>query len=903
METLHDLIDSFSSRHARPALGLRNEFGLRKWSYAHLHDEIHAYALHFQDEFGLKAGNHLVLWGANSPEWVAAFLGATLIGVVVVPADADATADYVDYLCTKTQAVLIVHGASQTPPSNSVSSTTFAMLAKSPVTDTMRSKRRTVGAEYCAVLPDDTAVIIFTSGTVSEPKGVVLTHANLVAQMLHFRRWRLLLRVQAVRMLVLSPLSHVQGLILGLCAPLSIGVSVIYSRSLEPVHVIRTIRQNRISLLVAVPRLQHLIAETLLTMPYFRSGLSIGEKAATARTWLHRRYIMHFGTRTHLGLFYWALLVGGARLPAEDEHFWFDCGYYLAQGYGLTETAAIVSYNLNTPFRAPRGSIGQPVLDGSVRLSEDGEILVRGATISPGYFGIDNGADMPFTEGDYLKTGDMGRFDLHGRLYFVGRKKEIIVTGEGHNVYPNELESVLNQQRGVREAVVIGLERDGHEEPHAVLLLTADADGAAIMQQANARLTAHQMIRGWTRWPTDDFPRTSLLKVKRRAVREKIAQMVYPNTVYGRAATNGSISTVGGGTEDSAPRRVRLEDILATSHQRQRLTLIAQYVVEHQELPDDDIASDSDAEKPDLGLVDDLGLGSLDVAELMTLIEQRRKQTINQIAISPQLTLAELRSAVQNEAVTPTADRLPAREPLWSRSRLGDLIRKTSRPLALNSWAALYGKPDVFRASDMWPAESAPSDLVGDEDLIIAAAPHRHWLDGFLIYWALPRAMRHKLMTVTNLDFSEFFAPAADTPMAARLSAWFGYYIQLPLIYRYALLPGFGKTREGLYELGFLLDRGYLPITFPKGLFMADRDTQRHDQGIARLAIETQRKVLPVWINGNDEFDLDLRQRQRTKSVYLGQPIAVAPTTDVQDLIDQVEEQFMLLEIFATHHK
>jgi len=170
------------------------------------------------------------------------------------------------------------------------------------------------------------------------------------------------------------------------------------------------------------------------------------------------------------------------------------------QGYGLTETAPIVT--LNHPFHARKGTVGTPIAGVQVKIAPDGEILVRGENVTSGYFQRPDETARAFEDG-WFHTGDIGELKENGELKILGRKKEMIVTPEGLNVFPEDVEEVLKRQKGVRDAAVIGTDR-----VHAVLILDPGADSNAIVQSANQQLADYQRVRSVSIWPYDEFPRT-----------------------------------------------------------------------------------------------------------------------------------------------------------------------------------------------------------------------------------------------------------------------------------------------------------------------------------------------------------------------------------------------------------
>jgi long-chain acyl-CoA synthetase len=205
-------------------------------------------------------------------------------------------------------------------------------------------------------------------------------------------------------------------------------------------------------------------------------------------------------------------VTGGATLDVETETFWRRLGFAVVQGYGMTETASLVT--VNHPFKTGRGSIGKTLRGQEVRLDETGEILVRGANVSPGYWRGED-AREPLGDGGWLRTGDLGEMDAAGNIYFRGRKKDTIVTAAGLNVYPEDIEAALNRQPEVRLSAVVGVEGARGPEPLALLILNEKgADPASAVERANESLARHQHVRRWQVWPDPDFARTPTVKIR-----------------------------------------------------------------------------------------------------------------------------------------------------------------------------------------------------------------------------------------------------------------------------------------------------------------------------------------------------------------------------------------------------
>ncbi len=294
------------------------------------------------------------------------------------------------------------------------------------------------------------AQILFTSGTTAEPRGVVLTHGNFLANLeplergidpyRKYERW-----FHPLRFVTLVPLSHVFGQFMALFVPPLLGATVVFEPSANPGEIIRTVKRERATALIAVPRMLDALHAGIQREHEARGQSNRLEKRLEAakgkkflrRAWRFRQIHRRFGWK------FWAFISGGAALSSETEEFFKRIGYAVVQGYGMTETASLIS--LNHPFRATEGSIGKVLPGREFRLAEDGEILVRGENVASGYW--EGGALRQGVRDkeNWLRTGDIGELDAEGNLRFKGRKKNVIVTPAGLNVYPEDVEAPLQQ--------------------------------------------------------------------------------------------------------------------------------------------------------------------------------------------------------------------------------------------------------------------------------------------------------------------------------------------------------------------------------------------------------------------------------------------------------------------------
>lgn len=492
---LASLVDDFKRHGDQIAIVSRQ--GLRKeiTSYRTLANLAGRFAALLESR-GIVNGDRVLIWGENGAPWIAAFFGCILRGVIPVPIDLAGSESFAQKVAQEVDPKLVTGNHQQLKSfKNTLAFEDFDTL---PLTEM---------GPIEGLTESDPLQIVFTSGTTAEPKGVVHTHANILASLRPIEQeMQKYLRYERIfhplRFLHTLPLSHVFGQFMGIWIPALLAAEVHFESRLVPSDLIETIHDERISVLIAVPRVLELLQTYLLQ--HFQLNI---EKAKGFPAW--RRWWEFRAVHKAFGFKFWALICGGATLPENIERFWNTLGLVVIQGYGMTETAALVS--LNHPFHASQGSIGKVLPGREIRLGDDGEILVRGATVSKATW--QNGK-LQTQSSEWLATGDLASQDESGNLKFRGRKKEVIVTAAGLNIYPDDLEAALLKQPQIKAAAVV--EVDG--EPMAALVLRQPGDPAASVQAANADLAGYQQIRHWIVWPDPDLPRTSTGKILRREV-------------------------------------------------------------------------------------------------------------------------------------------------------------------------------------------------------------------------------------------------------------------------------------------------------------------------------------------------------------------------------------------------
>ena len=617
MDTISQMLEEAAQEHGpRLALKMRKGLCLEKYTYKDLWRKAQCTAGLLQNR-GMEKGERVLLWAPNSPSWVIAYLGVLIGGGVVVPLDVQSTPNFVAKVVAQTEPILALLSTS-IPEAARTPSVPIAYLEDLP--HLLRREKAVFQQPH--IQGQDLAEIMYTSGTTGEPKGVMLTHRNLVYNV---ETGRQMIPVNPdSKALSLLPLSHIYAQFAGLLSPLHCGASIIYLPSRQPNTLLRVLRREGITTVALVPQLLQLI------MSHIERGV---ERRGAADLWrfMHRlaprlpmtvRRILFRSVHRELGGCLQFLLCGGAYLDPSLAQKWESLGIPILQGYGMTETAAMVTYD--TLYHRRLGTVGRPPPGQQVEIAPDGEILVRGENVFIGYWRNANATKQTFRDGWYC-TGDLGYLDSDGYLHFKGRKKNLIVLADGMNVYPEDIENCLNLRPEIKEAVVIDLPKNGGlVEVHAVILVADPENVEQAVRETNRLLASHQQVRGFTVWSGEDFPRTHTLKVKRHEVLDVLAA-----------------------ADKFAEEQPEIPSRQIDSDLRHLVAKIAG-------LPREDIGPQSV-----LGL--DLGLDSLSIVELLCLIEEEMSISVEEGQLPAQATVGDL------EAILADVERLeePTIFPDW----------------------------------------------------------------------------------------------------------------------------------------------------------------------------------------------------------------------------------------------
>jgi long-chain acyl-CoA synthetase len=820
--SIAELVGDFQKRGSEVAFVFQRGYRTARWTYAEVASLAERFCAEFQRR-GVRPGDRIIFLGPNSAEWVAAFLGCALLGAVAVPLDRASSPEFVRKIIEQVDPVLAL--------CDSDSATLFERVAFI-LFDQLDSLLTNGSSTQLPKPPsrNDILEIIFTSGTTADPKGVVITQANVLANLEPLEREiakysRYAKLVHPLRFLNLLPLSHVFGQFLSIFVPQALGATVVFQESLNPAEIIDSIHRRKVNVCIAVPHMLSALREHIEReyqsrgrLDKLRRDLQRVENKHFVLRWLKfRRIHSAFGWR------FWAFISGGSALSETDESFWNRLAFAVIQGYGLTETTSLVS--VNHPFQRSKRSIGKMLPGRQIKLAEDGEILVRGENVATNYW--QSHRLMPMSARDeWFATGDIGEIDAAGNLYFKGRKKNVIVTHAGMNVYPEDLEDALRRQPGVRDAAVIGLAADGNEEPFAVLLLNPGASAESAIERANQSLAEYQRIHRHLVWPDADFPRTPTQKPLIKSIEQYVLS-------HGAEASHSGV-----------------EELMSRLSRDPR---------------------DSSNSK--------LQLSSMQKVELMSALENKYQVDLSEVEFSRANTVQDL-----DQLVRQSAPNMPAHlYPRWPRRWPFTWIRTFAYWLFASPATMILAKPRVVGAEYLRKI-SGP---------LLIVCNHITMVDIGFVVAALPPKMRTSVAPAMQGEMlAAMRTSEASLPLWRRLLSRFEYFAITALFNVFPLPQRSALTRSFAFA-GENIEAGYSVLVFPEGRRTQDGKLSRFQSGIGILATRLQVQVLPMRIDGLFEAarSHSLFVKPGRITVRIGAPIRYEPSDDPESVAKDLERR------------
>ncbi len=740
----------------------------------------------FLQNQGLKKGDKVLILAPNSPYWICVFWGCLLGGYVPVPLNIQSTPEFLKKIADQTEAKILfkyLYYKADAPANLKIYDIELLKELLEPI------KIQTFSAEI--IREDDIAEIMYTSGTTGDPKGVILTDKNLgsnVAALIALIAPYMKL-LGDNKFLSILPLSHIYEQAGGFLLPYSQGYTIVYAHSLAAIPDL--LKEHGITIMAAVPEFLRLLMNKIEA-----KAQEAGKKAlwdalisiSSAISFKPLSRLLFYSVHKQLGGKLRVVACGGAPLDPILERKWNALGVDLLQGYGLTETAPIVSINTFLDHRL--GSTGKILNGVAVSLAPDGEILVKGPNVFPKYFKNEEKTREAFNSDGWFITGDIGELDKDGFLFIRGRKKYMIKGPGAQNVYPEDIEFELNQIANVADSCVVGLEKsNGQVEIHAVLLpqnpKTFNPQEA--VKLANQKLSSYQMITAWSVWPAEDFPRSATKKVKKEEVLKWLR------------AQSAAVSVSKAEKEPPAPLMELVSQVTGA--------------------PINQIRANTK-------LASDLNLTSLGRIELVARIEEKLGVAIEEPLIGLSTTIADLETMVKSKpAVKP---KLPLNQ--WPRWRWVNGLRNLTRIFLIFP---------IFRTFIKLRVEGI-ENLKGLPRPAIFMPNHLSYLDSVVVAMALPPAHRDRLT----------FAAAVDVlyttyKRTAPLAELFFNSFPFPRTEK-------ENIRVGLEYMGRLLDKNWSCVIYPEGKTSLTGALQPLKLGAGLTAVEMDAPVVPVKIIGTD---------------------------------------------------
>jgi len=798
----------------------------------------------------LPDGARCAFLAGNSPRWVAAYLGTLAAGGTTVPLDTAFHADQITKLLRDS-------GSTYLFTEDKFLKNAQDAVSELPVTIVLLDKSAGAGASKFADLdtmfatgpgnftpvpakPDDVASILYTSGTTSDPKGVMLTQANLVGEIECV--FAALKVGPGDAILGILPLFHALAQMANLLLPLVIGARVVYLESLNTTELLRALQERRITLFCCVPQFFYLIHERIQKEIAQRGALARAAVDVLMRITAAMRGAgintgkLFFGRIHHLlGRDMRYLITGGSRFDPKVAGDFYALGFDILQAYGLTETTGGACCTL--PEDNVLGSVGKPFPGVEVKIvnaraqetgAAAGEIAIRGPIVMKGYYNRPDATAAVLKDG-WLHTGDLGYLDSRGHLFITGREKDVIVLASGKNIYPEEIEAHYSKTPYVKEICVLGLRsRPGEpfsERLHAVVVpnfelmrqrkivnakevLRFDIEGLSAQLPSTKRILSYDIWR-------EDLPRTTTRKLKRFEIEKRVEQMHAAG-----AEPSGEVPAAQLTHQD--------RDWLARPEVQPALKVIAGTTGKAVE-----------EIRPNDNLELDLGLDSMQRVELLVAVETALGAALDESLASEVYTVRELVDAVREKA--PAAQGLPGaaaapvgwREVLQTDPTDPEALAVTEpRPFMMRFWFMVARLINIF-ARDFFHLKVSGVEKLPKVGPCIISPNHQSYFDPPVVISNFPW---HVFQQGFVIGTSEVFGSGFMRRLARSLKL-------VPVDPDANLLLG---MKAGAYGLR----HGRMLLLYPEGERTLDGAPKTFKKGAAILSIHLQVPIYPVAIEG-----------------------------------------------------
>ncbi len=540
LETIGEIFEN-SAKNYPDKLALKK--GLNQYTYQQLKDTVIQLKDYLQ-KLGVEKGERFAVLGENRPEWAIGYLAILRAGLVCVPLDPLLSEGELLHILRESEARGVICSENHLYKIEGIKGELkhFKWIIRMNEIKDLKSDKQ---YPERPMSPDDLAVLIFTSGTTGTAKAVMLSHKNIISNISSISQCIPLFPSDT--MVSIVPMHHTFEATCGFLYPLYCGVAIYYSNSLKPNELLTTFKEAGVTCLIAVPLLfekllagvqRKIASATLPTRVIFSTITGIGSVLPFLRRPLFAR------VRKEMGLDNLRLCVSGAAAIPEKVIYGLELfGIPVLQGYGLTEASPVLAVNpMNRPMNQ---SVGFPIPGVEIKIAQPdekgiGEIIARGPNIMLGYYNNKKATDEVLKDG-WLYTGDLGYFDADGYLHITGRKKSVIVTQTGKNIYPEELEEQLIKSEWIKEVLVVPRidPKTKKEEVCALIFpdyefleqysisknITLSEDDVwkiykDEIQKVNEKLPAYKKITQYE-IREEEFPKTTTQKIKRHMFIER----------------------------------------------------------------------------------------------------------------------------------------------------------------------------------------------------------------------------------------------------------------------------------------------------------------------------------------------------------------------------------------------
>ena len=807
-----------------------------RYSFGEFFEQSARWARKLRAKLGIQHGDRVVLWSENAPEWCVAYLAIVRAGAIAVPLDRQLSPAEVARLAGVVDAKALI----VSPSARALAGSVWASGSGAPPLLDVRADLEPHGGFAWpfpeAVLdskalsqptPEATASILFTSGTTGATRGVMLSQVNFTSNALAVAE--VLVPLPSDQFVSVLPLHHALEFTGGFLAPLFGGATVHHVESLKDVSA--TMKRTGCTVVIGVPRLYQLFADGIRDklaeagVPKKMLVSLLSGVAATAEAFGSEKARKRLFTKVHeaFGGKLRVLVSGGAPLSPELFHFLKRFAFPLVEGYGLTETAPILTVN---PIAAPKvGSVGLPLPGAELRIGNPdaggiGEILVRGPMVMQGYW-RDPESSASALEAGWFKTGDLGRLDQEGYVHLTGRVKDVVVTAAGKKVYPDGIELLFQALPKTREFSAVGLSaRQGQGEELALVVVPEqDSDAVraeirAAVEKINHGLPSHQQVAR-VEFQDTELPRTSTLKVQRAKLRERF-------TTASRAGRSGAVQTVAStvGAATASGTNVEKEVLRAVAE----ITGVAPHKI-----------------GLDQQLQLDLGLDSFGRVDLIGKLELRLNLAIPDDLTTKLRTVRDVAEVAAKAAASggsaPNRSAHALTERLWTSAAQNETTRVLAPSLGKSVLQGVMRTTERIFFNAYLSIDAYGIEYLPPTGPFILAANHSSHLDTAAVRAVLgQRSAQLHVMGAKDYFF--------DT----RLKSWF-----FSTVFNVLPFEREENTLEGLALCRTALEQGRALLIYPEGTRTRTGKLQAFKPGIGVLALELDTPILPVHLRGTFE--------------------------------------------------